>query len=147
MFKQHRNQAIIDLSCFQKCFFFFYVRFSNPTSPPGVHMGLVKCRVQCVPPYTLSSPTFKGVTRRMDLKHTSTDTFPLPMFPEVFVYRFGGAKGANSFLNLLKIYFCTIFCTFLNLLEKNQEFVPQALKQAVNLSCFFSYLDPKTMCE
>ena len=40
--------------------------FSNPTSPPGVPMGLVMCRVQCVSAYILSSPSFKGVTRGMD---------------------------------------------------------------------------------
>ena len=48
------------------------VCFSNPTTPPKVPMGLVKCRVQCLPAYTLSPPAFKGVTRGMDFKKTQT---------------------------------------------------------------------------
>ena len=42
-------------------------------------MGVAKSLTQCVPVYTLSSPTFKGVTRGMDFKHTYTDTSPLPV--------------------------------------------------------------------
>ena len=44
-------------------------------------------------------------------------------------------------LHIIKPYFCTVFKLFendpfLNLLEKNQEFVPQVLKQVGNLSCY-----------
>ena len=45
----------------------FFVCFSNSTSPPWSSIGLVRCAVQCVPAYTLSSPAFNGVTHRMDL--------------------------------------------------------------------------------
>ena len=40
----------------------FFVCFSRPTSPPLSFIGLV----QGVSSYTLSSPTFKGVSRRMN---------------------------------------------------------------------------------
>ena len=43
----------------QKTFFWGFVCFYNPGSPPRSPIGLVLC----VPSYTLSSPTFKGVTR------------------------------------------------------------------------------------
>ena len=42
--------------------FFINVCLRSPTSPPWSPIGLVSC----VPAYTLSSPAFKGVTRRMD---------------------------------------------------------------------------------
>ena len=57
------------------------------------------------------------------------------------------AISSKYFLNILEIYFYTVLYTvfelsdkhhFFNLLEKTQEFVPQFLKQVVNLSCFRS---------
>ena len=54
-------------------FFFWFCMFSNPTSHPRRPIG----SVLCVPSYTLCSPAFKGVTRRMSLKHTS----PPPCYP------------------------------------------------------------------
>ena len=46
-------------------FYYFFICFSRPTSPPRGSIGLVLC----VPLYTLSSPAFKGVTCGMDFKH------------------------------------------------------------------------------
>ena len=66
----------------------------TPPPLPRVPMGLVKCPVQCVPAYTLSSPALKGVTRGMDFKHTPTDTFPLPVTPGTC--RCGRVPGANQ---------------------------------------------------
>ena len=58
------------------------VCFSNPTSPPWSAIGLVPCLAQCVSAYTLSSPALKGVTCRMDVKHTHTHKhFPTPCYP------------------------------------------------------------------
>ena len=57
---QHQNFKVI----FKKKFFLYV--FSNPTSPPWSFIGLVQCMVKCVPPYTLRSLAFKGVTPVMD---------------------------------------------------------------------------------
>ena len=45
--------------------FFANVCLSDPTSPPRSLIGLV----QCVSSYTLSSPSFKGVARGMNIFH------------------------------------------------------------------------------
>ena len=66
----------------------------TPPPLPRVTMGLVKCPVQYVSAYTLSSPAFKGVTRRMDFKHTPMDTFSLPV--SLGTYRCGRVPGANQ---------------------------------------------------
>ena len=73
----------------------FFVCFSNPTSPPQIFIGLVKCLVQCVPAYTLSSPTFKGVTSRMYIKNTPTDTFH-SLLPRVHAGAAGCLEQTNN---------------------------------------------------
>ena len=50
----------------QQDFFFGFVCFSSPTSPPRSFIGLVQCPIQCVPAYTFKKLVFKGVTRGMD---------------------------------------------------------------------------------
>ena len=46
---------------------YWFVCFSNPTSPPSSPIG----SVPWVPSYTISSPAFKGVTHVMSFKQTS----------------------------------------------------------------------------
>ena len=65
----HVNKPLksnVDGDSFFFFFFFGFVCFSNPTSPPRCPIG----SVQCVPSNNLSSPAFKGVTRRMSYKYS-----------------------------------------------------------------------------
>ena len=71
--------------------------FSYPTSPPRSCIGLVLC----VPSYTLSSSSFKGVTGRMSFKHTS---FPL-CYPWYMQVQAGAwSKPINTYALLMTLF-------------------------------------------
>ena len=77
----HMAHLKVPLFCFFFLIGFGFVCFSNPNCPPRSPIGLVPC----VPTYTLSSPAFEGVTRRMSFKHTS----PPPCYPRYMKLRPG----------------------------------------------------------
>ena len=69
--------------------FFSFVCFSKHTSPPWSSIGLVHAWFSVCPLTPKVPPVLKGVTCRMDFKHTPTDTSPLPVTPRYMHVRLG----------------------------------------------------------
>ena len=86
--------------------------------------GALKCRKE----RTSLPLQMSGMTIHFYLWNTVLISF------QRFGNKFGSAKGAAPYKKEFSM-FPPFFASFKNLLEKNQRFVPQVLKQVVNLSC------------